>query len=273
MELQIVKTTLEVGAEKPFKLLHVTDSHIALDDPGKDCGRFKFFTKAEQYFIETAEYAVRNDLTVLHTGDFFDFHSEANFAFADKHLAPLDYIYAAGNHDFCHCVGQAKEDYEYKWSQIKKVAPHVKSNLYFDFRVINGVNIVTLDNSYYLMTEGQIELLRAEAAKGYPIILAMHNPIFTKEYADMILGEGEKCAFLMGAPEEYTSKYPEARRHQQTPDEATLKAVEYIKSEPLIKAIIVGHTHRNYEGRLDNGVLQITTGGGYKGYAREITII
>ena len=44
-------------------------------------------------------------------------------------------------------------------------------------------------------------------------------------------------------------------------------------SEPLIKAVIVGHTHRNYENKLPNGVPQITTAGGYKGYARELTIV
>lgn len=210
---------------------------------------------------------------MLHTGDFFDFPSEANFAFADKYLSGLDYIYAAGNHDFCRCVGQAKEDYEYKWTQIKRSAPHIKSNLYFDSRVINGVNIVTLDNSYYLITEGQIELLRAKAAKGYPIILDMHNPLFTRELADEMINGGEPCAYLVGAPEEYTSKYPEYRRLQQTPDEATLRAIEYIESEPLIKALAVGHVHRNHEGHLDNGVIQIATDGGYHGYARELTII
>lgn len=273
MALRITKTTLNVGAEKPFKLLHVTDTHIAFDDEGQDCGRFKFFSKAEEYFLEAAEYAKKNGMTMLHTGDFFDFLSEKNFEFADKYLNELDYIYAAGNHDFCHCVGQATEDYEYKWTQIKRSAPHIKSNLYFDSRVINGVNIVTADNSYYLMTQGQIELLRAEAAKGYPIILAMHNPIFTKELADDRINGGEPCAYLMGAPEEYTSKYPEYRRLQQTPDEVTLRAIEYIKSEPLIKAIIVGHIHKNYEVYLDNGVPQIVTEGGFKGSARELTII
>ena len=33
MNINIVKTELKLGATAPFKLLHVTDSHIALDDP------------------------------------------------------------------------------------------------------------------------------------------------------------------------------------------------------------------------------------------------
>lgn len=273
MELNIVKSELKIGAKLPFKLLHVTDSHIALDDPGQDFGRFKLFPKAQRFFEETAEYAKENNIPILHTGDFIDFTSNANLKYIDEHLAPLDYMYAAGNHDFCHRVGFATEDDEYKRRQMKLTAPHIRSNLHFDSRVISEVNIVTLDNSYYLMTDGQIDLLRAEAAKGLPMILAMHNPIFTKEYADMILGEGNECAYLMGAPDEYTSKYPEHRRLQQTPDAATLRAIDYILGEPLIKAVVVGHLHRNYEGTLPNGVPQITTAGGYSGCAREISVI
>lgn len=273
MDIKIIKSELKLGAISPFKLLHVTDSHIALDDPGQSFGRFEIFPDAERFFEQTAEYAKTNNIPILHTGDFIDFTSGANLEYIDKHLAPLDYMYAAGNHDFCHRVGFAREDKQYKLDQMKLTAPHIRCNLHFDSRVINGVNIVTLDNSYYLMTEGQIDLLRAEAAKGLPIILAMHNPLYTKEYADIILGEGNKCSYLCGAPEEYTSKYPEDRRLQQTPDEATLKAIDYILSELLIKAVIVGHTHRNYECLLPNGVPQITTAGGYSGFAREITII
>jgi hypothetical protein len=57
------------------------------------------------------------------------------------------------------------------------------------------------------------------------------------------------------------------------PDEATLRAIEYIQNEPMIKLLVTGHTHINFEDRLPGGTLQITTDGGYHGYAREITLI
>ena len=277
-EIKILQTTVNIGVEKPFKLLHVTDSHIALDDEGNDCGRQKIFDKdyegcSQDYFIQAADYCKKQDMVMLNTGDFFDFLSEANFAFADEYLNKIDYIYAAGNHDFCHCVGKAKEDYEYKWNQIKRSAPYIKSNLYFDSRVINGVNIVTLDNSYYLMTDGQIEALRAEAAKGYPILLAMHNPLYNEKQATDMMQKGGNILYCVGAPEEILKTYPADRRAQQTPDDATLRAIKYIKEEPLIKAIVVGHLHRNFEETLENGVPQITTAGSYSGYVRELTII
>lgn len=276
--LTVLKTTINVGLDSPVKLLHVTDTHIALDDDGKDCGRKRIFDKdfencSIEYFFEAVEYAKANGLPILHTGDFFDFLSNNNFAFADKYLTPLDYIYAAGNHDFCHKVGSAKEDYAYKWEHIKYSAPHIKNNLYFYSRVIGGVNIVTLDNSYYLMTEGQIELLRAEAAKGLPIVLGVHNPFYNEEQAKKILATGNPCVYAVGAPEELLATYPPDRRAQQTPDEATRRAVDYIMNEPMIKAIIAGHTHLNLEETLPNGIPQITTHGSFAGFVREITLL
>lgn len=33
MDLKIIKNTIKIGIEKPFKLLHMTDTHIAHGDP------------------------------------------------------------------------------------------------------------------------------------------------------------------------------------------------------------------------------------------------
>ena len=38
-ELNIIKSTIEIGIEKPIKVLHITDTHIALDDPERFSGR------------------------------------------------------------------------------------------------------------------------------------------------------------------------------------------------------------------------------------------
>ncbi len=273
-ELQIIKTTINIGIEKPFKLLHVTDTHLTGNHSRRGCFDNDYSGCIEDYFIKALDYAKKNNMPILHTGDLIDFLSDEIFDFVDKHFSDVDYIYAAGNHDFCHCVGKATEDYAYKWEMIKQIAPHIKSNLYFDSRLINGVNIVTLDDSYYLISDGQTELLKAEAAKGYPIILAMHVPLFTKEFAKkMMLDIGNPCAYLTGAAEEWLSKYPENRRLQQTPDAATLRAIDYIKSEPLIKALIVGHTHVNFEDMLTETLPQYTTHGSFAGYVREIEIV
>lgn len=275
-ELTIIKTTIEIGVEKPFRFLHITDTHITRGDPfgGRRKKTFDVDYEgcAEDYYFQAVAYAERNHLPILNTGDIIDFFSEENFAFIDAHMNNTDYMYAAGNHDFCHFLGKAKEDYAYKWEKIKEIAPHIRTNLYFDSRVIGGVNFVTMDDSYYLISDGQTEMLKAEAAKGLPIILAMHVPLYTQALAETVMAE-QPCAYVVGAPETLLQTYPEDRRLQQTPDAATLRAVEYIKNEPLIKAVIVGHTHLNLEDRLTEDKMQYATHGSFAGFVREFTVV
>ena len=276
-KLNILKSTVEIGLEKPVKLLHVTDTHLSFEDPDVSYPHHKAFAERNEgyinYFLQAIEYAKTNNMPILHTGDIINFLSQANFDFAEKHLSDVDYMIAAGNHDFCQVVGYHTENYIYKWENIKKIAPYLKNNMYFYSRVIGGVNIVMMDDSYYSISEGQIEMLRAEAAKGYPILLCMHVPIFEKSLADAVMAEGQPCAYVVAPADEYLAKYPDDRREQQIADSTTLRAVEYIKNEPLIKAVVTGHTHINFEAKLDNGVIQFNTGANYKGYVRELTII
>lgn len=273
-DLKILKTTIKVGLEKPVRFLQITDTHITRDDP-TGWNRTKEFDVdyegcAEDYFFKALDYARTENIPIIYTGDIIDFFTDANFAFIDEYLADVDYVYAAGNHDFCHFLGKATEDHDYKWEKIKEIAPHIKSNLYFDSRVIGGVNVVTLDNSYYLITDGQIDLLKAEVAKGYPILLCVHVPFYEPVVA---MANFYDAYYVVGAPYEMLAKLSDSRRIQQTPDEATLRAIDYIKSEPLIKAVIAGHKHTNCEAPLDSGLMQYTTHGSYAGYVREVTVI
>lgn len=273
--LKIIKTTVNIGIEKPVKLLQLTDCHITRGDPTgwnrKGTFDVDYDGCAEDYFLQALEYAKTNGMPVLCTGDVIDFFSPENFEFIDKHLSGADYIYAAGNHDFCHMLGQAKEDYAYKWEKISEIAPHIKNNMYFFSRIVDGVNVVILDNSYYFITDGQIEALKAEAARGYPIILAMHVPLYTERTA--LCGmEGGEPAYVVAASQELLSSYSEERRLQQAPDAATLRAVEYIKNEPMIKAVFAGHKHLNIEDMLNERLPQYVTHGSFAGYVREITV-
>ena len=274
--LNIIKTTINIGLKQSVKLLHITDTHITRDDPWGGV-RTKTFDldyagSAEDYFFQALEYARMNNMPVLHTGDLIDFFSDGNFDFIDKYFSDVDYIYAAGNHDFCHKLGEATEDYDYKWEKIKDIAPHFKNNLYFDSKIIGGVNVVTLDDSYYRISHGQLEMLKAEVAKGYPIILALHVPIYSPGLYDVSLKKWTDCAHLIGVPQHLIATYPDYRKEQQIPDEDTLLFIEYVKSEPMIKAIISGHIHLNFEEKLTDGLYQFVTNGSFAGYVREITI-
>lgn len=274
--LKVIQNTIEIGLSKPVKFLHMTDTHLTRDDPtGWRDGAFDLYPGGcEELFAQAVDYAVKNKLTILHTGDLIDFFSKGNFDYIDNEWNKLDYIYAVGNHDFCHFLGEATEDYEYKWEMMKVIAPHFKHNLYFYSRMLGEVNIVTLDNSYYLMTEGQLEALKAEVAKGYPIILAMHVPIFTESIFEYYKSLPNATAtHVVAAPQELLDTFPEDRRLQQTPDKATLDFIEYIKNEPLIKALITGHKHMNFFDMLSPTLPQYVTTGTHYGEVREFTVV
>ena len=274
-ELKIISNTINIGLDKPVRFLHITDNHITRGDTSgwnrTEAFDVDYSGCAEDYFLQAVNYAKANNMPILHTGDLIDSFSEENFEFIDKHFNDVDYIYAAGNHDFCHMLGKAKEDYAYKWEKINEIAPHIKNNLYFYSRIIGGVNIVTLDDTYYTISEGQIEALKAEVAKGYPIILAMHVPLSAESLLDVDFSITD-AAYVVAAPQSVLDSYCEFRRLQQTPDATTLEAVKYIQNEPVIKAIIAGHCHKNREDMIEGRLPQFVTHGTYAGYVREFYI-
>jgi len=52
------------------------------------------------------------------------------------------------------------------------------------------------------------------------------------------------CAYLTGTPGEMMACYPEDRYRQQLPDESTLRFIDYIAHEPVIRAILADGNNR-----------------------------
>ena len=286
--LNILKTTLNIGLEKPIRFLHLTDTHIVRDTE-KENGRATVFgttdEQIEHYFSEALKYAKENNLSIVHTGDLIDYITKANLKFLDENLKAVDYILAPGSHDFCHLIPGHKEYFdwraegfsendEYKSQQIKKIAPHIKNNMYFSSEIIGDVNVVAIDNSYLEITDGQLDSLKAEVAKGLPVVVAMHIPMHTKAMQDLGLLAHEN---LCSTAEEQKGNAIKNNRLDLAENirlfsESTWRAIEYMKTEPLIKVILAGHRHRNVEENLSDGKYQIVTHANCQGFAREITL-
>ena len=282
MELKITKTAIDAGAETPFKILHITDAHVsrAYEDEGEKLvslayrhASFVFggVGVAEGYFDAAIKYAKEYDALIACTGDMYDFLSRANFDFLDKEFSGIRYIYAAGNHDFCTRPGADVEDEAFKAKQMRLVQPHIKNDLIFHSETVNGVNLVTLDDSYNQFSDVQLELLKKEAEKNLPMILFVHNPLYSKNQAEEKLKTADS-AYVVAPPDEILSRYAPARADYQRATEATRRTTEYIKHEPLIKAVFAGHLHWNFEEPLEGGTMQYTTGALFDGDAREIEI-
>lgn len=258
---------LNIGAAAPFSLLHVTDIHIASPDETD-----------EQRIIELAEKR-RNtypfSMDVLHdipiiakeenalpviTGDMLDCFSHGSLQTAKRFTESCGCLFVAGNHDFRIFGGKEYDAPISRDKNLAAVSSIFKNDIRFFSKIINGVNIIGIDDAYYRFEEYQLAALKNEIAKGLPVILFLHAPLYTPDTFDLMITEKRKFASLVNVPEEKMSIYPEDRYIQQIADEITREMYDYIISQPLIKAVVCGHIHKNFETELPGGALQLITG-------------
>ena len=205
---------------------------------------------------------------MLHCGDLIDFVSLQNLEVAQKlfDLAGIDYFMCAGNHEYTHYSGQHPETPEEAAEGRRLVPRYFRNDLHFATRQINGLNLIAIDHGDYRFTIDQQERFEQEAARGLPMILLIHNPIYTPELADYRFDvEGKGSLALIGCPPDAPERH--TRYDACPPDETTLAFIERLKREPLLKAVLAGHLHfhRNYEEELAPGLRQFVVGGGYYG--------
>ena len=277
--MELIQSALEIGLEKPLKILHVTDSHLAFaderDNERKHALAKRFSSQErERFFGEHLAYAKEQCDLLVHTGDLIDFTSQANFDFARKVLSEEKVFFAAGNHEFSQYVGEAYEDRAYKMNSFREMQPGLGAPLFFNSRVLGGVNFVAIDNSYHQFEPWQLTRLKKEIAKGLPIVLCLHVPLFEQSLYERHIersGKGSSC-YLAGCDEDHLPD-DEWRAIEIRPRGVTLETVDFIKSQPLIKAVLAGHVHFSFESALAPGMTQFVTGGGYEGIARKLTIL
>lgn len=277
---------IPVGAEAPFAALLLADTHLTLCDARDDerkndlavARRRGEFRDAERFLREALARARegRPDL-LLHAGDLIDFTSEAGFEAAAAFFAENDWFACVGNHEFSRYVGEAKEDAEYKAASAGRVAAVWPNDISFASRVVNGVNFVAADNVYYRFTERQFALMEREVEKDLPIVLLCHVPLYTSGlYAAVMAKTGGVCSYQCGVPDELVATWRKERdfpsgeewrdrRVQQRADAPTKAFVEYVKAQPLLKAVLCGHTHAFWQERLSPTAVQIVCPASYRG--------
>ena len=195
-------------------------------------------------------------------GDLLDFVSYANIDRARTFAKESGCLMAAGNHEFSLYVGEAFEDAAYRAQSYAKVQGAFGNNIRFANREKNGLNMVVIDNGYYLFDKWQLEALKKEIEKGLPILLFMHCPLYAEDLYNKLMERsgGRSMVSQVAVPVEKMSHYNEYRFRQQKADEITIETVEYIKSQPLIKAIFVGHYHSDHDSTVTPNLPQYVTG-------------
>lgn len=263
--MNLIQTKINVGVETPFQILHMTDTHLTyadLRDGERKVAlsekRVRYFPHAEEVLSFAEAISAKEGIPIVHTGDLIDFVSTANLEAVKRFTDETNCFMAAGNHEFSLYVGEAKEDAAYRNQSLAAVQKAFKNDIRMASRRIGGVNFVALDNGYYLFEREQLDFLKREVDRGFPVVLLFHTPLYEPELYARVM-ERSACAYLTAVPEERMQGYPRDRYLQQLADAMTRETVEYIAGEPQIKAIVSGHLHFNYEGVFGGRIPQVMT--------------
>ena len=266
---------IKAGAEKPFSVLHISDTHFTAAYPDEDAkkqtlreARTKTFGgRQEEALCDSLAWAKENVDYVVHTGDLIDWQSRANFDLVKKHFG-AGLCGAVGNHEFSPnmWLGKDENSEAHKAKTRAPVAAAYPFDIELASTVVNGVNFVTLDDVYGYVTAHQVERFAAEVKKGLPIVLCMHVPFFSAH----IWRAHEK--FWCAGRKLASAVLPDARgdyRKQRT-DVVTRDFIAYLKKEPLLKAILAGHLHITVQDRFSPTAMQYVVGGNFMFHGQEV---
>ena len=263
--MKVIETVLNIGVKKPFEVIHLSDNHLTYADMRDGERKVLLANERKQYFKDpniVLDYAKKlskdKNLPIVHTGDLIDFVSYANLEKAKEFVDDTDCFIVAGNHEFSLYVGEAKEDANYRNQSLDLVQKYFKNDIRMSSICIEDVTFVGLDNGYYLFDEEELDYLKKVVDNSEKVVLLLHNPLYDKELFNSIMTYSP-AGYLVGVPKELMVNYPLDRYEQQLADDITLKTLDYIKNEPKIKAIITGHIHRNYDGKFNDKIPQLST--------------
>lgn len=101
----------------------------------------------------------------------------------------------------------------------------------------------------------------AQTQREYPVVLLLHTPLYAADLYAFKRGLQENDpAYLMNTPADKMAYYPPDRVRQQTADKTTAEAYDFIAHCPQIRAILAGHLHFDFEGKVTPRLPQIVTG-------------
>ena len=274
--LSVSYAHIEAGAERPFSVLHISDTHLteALDGEEEAIRRFAakraftFCGRQREVLAASVDFAGRFADLVVHTGDLIDFASEGNMAAARAFFGAVGdgVVFAPGNHEW-QWRGEDPDVYSAQAMAMCRAA--YPCDLSFSSRVVNGVNFVAMDNSVADVagrpgvTEEQAAAFEREVGKGLPIVLCLHVPFFTPEVWRTY------CQYWRNRECRFADAFPsEPRRMNGITDDF----VAYLKAEPLLKAILSGHEHYTLDERFSPTATQYLVAGHFAGAVRHLLI-
>ena len=282
-QLSIAFGAVEIGLEKPFSVLHISDTHLTAAGEEENLKKQTLCCKRTRGFGGRQEEALRDSIAwakrhcdgLVHTGDLIDWQSEANFALVRKYFGD-GLTGCLGNHEFSTdmWLSDPKETptEAYKENTRGLLAKVYPFDVSLQSTVLNGVNFVTMDDVYGTVTRGQVERFAAEVKKGLPIVLCLHVPFLSDELAvahnKYWMGETWKEASMRFTSADVPA--PRGDRKVQLTDPVTRDFIASLRGEPLLKGILAGHLHFTMQDDFSPTAKQYVVGGNYMFHGQEI---
>lgn len=277
--LKAVKFTplsIDVGAIKTFKAIHCSDTHLNFMTVGdligakveRDLAMYEERRKQLNTLVPFAACVLKARLwkmPFLHTGDVWDYDSIGNMLIAqDAFEQAGDVFYAMGNHEM---VGHWENDPAYSASVWRhRIQPYLPNSVLCAARMIFGVNFVSFDDTGDCVDrQADIEaFVKAEFAKGLPVVLMVHEPFLTDEIrADLVEAKGARSGHNKVDPR-YLPRYCYgSKRHER-------EFIDWILAQKNLKTVLCGHLHHEAHYRLSETVVQHVAGAAMNGLAYEI---
>lgn len=279
-QLKITPIEITAGASAPFKALHFSDTHLNFWDVQDFFGnpkkeehfgqRWVRFPQALNSLYATIDYAASRNLMMLHTGDLMDWNTRANRNVVERNLKGRDFFYAIGNHEYHSSQGKQPEMTHAEARDAMRKA--VGNDLTVASKVVNGVNIVAFDNGEMRLREETVARVKAEFAKGLPVVLMCHiPPTYTPKFLENGLAMKRQILRGQGVPEEQLAKMRKSGPIEPHYDERTREFYGWLREQKALKAILCGHTHVEEQDWFSETAQMYVAGGNYEGCGYEVT--
>ncbi len=276
------------GLADTVNILHLTDSHITIaneDDEKymeyakrmanayKDTRHYKSGkpTAASDVFMEQMRYAGNMNVDFIGlTGDILNYPSPTAVNFVKETIdsTMIPYLFTSGNHDW-HMEGTdgSADKLREQWSKEVLSPLYNGANYLYSSKVVKGVNFITIDNSTYQVNKQQLNFFCLERAKGLPIVLLMHIPLYTPTSTAMVVGNPSWGAHV-------DNNYKLERREQWSKEGNSTWTVDFVNeviNTPNV-TILCGHTHQELLNVWGN-MVQICADISRNGSARIIQLV
>ena len=262
------------GLNQTVRMLHVTDSHIALID-GRDAEHLDACNEACQRFesrdgtfdkIMAEAKGLSLDLVAL-TGDMVHFPAQAGVESVLGSIAKVDVpsLYTCGNHDWHYPGLEGRGELREAWWPSLKPLHHGRAA--YARHEIGGIQFLLVDDSTYQVNAEQTTFVDTHLANGMPTVLLTHIPLSLPTLRAPTL-EHFEAPILIGDPD----WAPESRDRWGTGENlsSTLDFVRILARAENLVAVFCGHIHFPHADAISPNAVQYVGGPGFDAESRLV---